>query len=137
MATVTDIKNGLKTRLETISGLRVFNQPLDSVNEFPCAVILNDSITYPLTFGGTQMEGQFRVIFFLDSAITNQACRSLDTYLHPGNSTSVVRAIYGDDSLGGNVDGVVAVSCENIGVRVLPDQNQVVGADFLVRWVKS
>lgn len=135
MAVITDIKNALKTRLETISGLRVFNQPMDSINEFPSAVILNEGITYPLTFGGTSAEGMLRVTFFVDKAITEDACRSLDTYLHPGNTTSVVRALYGDSSLGGTAQ-IVSVSCENIGVRVLPDGNSVVGADFVTRWVR-
>ena len=135
MAVVTDIKNALKTRLETISGLRVFNQPMDSINQFPAAVIQSENINYALTFGGTSAEGVMRVTFFLDKAITEDACRSLDTYLHPGNSTSVVRALYGDSSLGGTAQ-IVAVSAENIGVRVLPDGNAVMGADFLTRWVR-
>ena len=135
MAVITDIKNALKTRLETISGLRVFNQPMDSINEFPSAVILNEGVDYALTFGGTNASGVMRVSFFVDSAVTNQSCRALDTYLHPGNSTSVVRAIYGDSSLGGTAQ-IVAVSAENIGPRELPDGNVVVGADFVTRWVR-
>lgn len=137
MSILTDIKDGLRTRLETISGLRVYNQPMDSVNQFPAAIVLTERVDHSLAFGGTAMQGSHRVIYFSDGAVTEQSIRDMDTLLHPGNSSSVPRAIYGDRTLGGNVDGVVSVSAENIGVRVLPDSNAVVGADFVVRWMRS
>ena len=136
MAIVTDIKNGLKTRLETITGIRVHNQPVDSVQELPACIILTEQIGYPLAFGGNAMEGQLRIVFLVDSAVKEQAVRDLDKYLHPGNGSAVVRAIYGDDSLGTTVDQIVSVSAENIGVRRLND-GDAIGADFVVRWVRS
>ena len=136
MAELTDIKNGLKTRLETITGVRVHNQPVDSVQELPACVILTERIGYPVAFGGNAYEGQFRVVFLVDSAVREQAMRDLDAYLHPGNGSAVVRAIYGDDTLGTNVDQIISVSAENIGLRRLND-GDAVGADFVVRWVKS
>ena len=90
MSVVGDIKSGLKTRLETISGVRVYANPHDAINQFPSAVIFVDSIEYPITFAGTASAGTLRVVFLSDSAVTEQAVRDLDKYLHPSNGSSVM-----------------------------------------------
>ena len=137
MSVVGDIKSGLKTRLETISGVRVYANPHDAINQFPSAVIFVDSIEYPITFAGTASAGTLRVVFLLDSAVTEQAVRDLDKYLHPSNWSSVTRAIYGDGKLGTAVDGVVSVSAENIGVRQLGNGDTAIGADFVVSYLRK
>ena len=137
MSVVGDIKAGLKTRLETISGVRVYANPHDMISQFPAAVIFTDSLQYPITFAGTAMAGTMRVVFLSDSAVTEQAVRDLDKYLHPSNGSSVLRAIYGDGKLGTAVDGVVSVSAENIGVRQLGNGDTAIGADFVVSFLRK
>lgn len=133
-ATLTDIRDGLVTRLQTISGLRVYSSQMDSIQEYPCAVVILDKLDYVIAVGGYSFQGQFRVAMLTDSGITQDAYTQLDAYLDPSGSQSVSAAILGDDTLGGAVDGLIVQTARNF--HRIPDTDLVSG-DILVQFVKQ
>ena len=133
-ATLTDIRDGIVTRLRTISGLRVFSSQMDSINEYPCAVVILEKLDYVIAVGGYSFEGMFRVAMLTDSGIVQDAYTQLDPYLDPAGAQSIQAALYGDSTLGGTVDGIVVQN--NRQVSRVPDSDYVMG-DILVQIVKK
>lgn len=132
-ATISDIRDGLVTRLQTISGLRVYSTQMDSIQEYPCAVVILERLDYVMTVAGHSFEGQFRVAVLVNSVLSQDAYTQLDQYLDAGTS-AVVGAVYGDDTLGGAVDGLVVTPVR----RVYPiPETDLVAADILVTFTKS
>lgn len=132
-----EIKNaraGLKTRLETIAGLRVYAYAPDNVLEFPAAVIAEVAeLDDDMTMTGGDIEAVFRLQLYVRSADTEQAQADLDAYLDPAGSKSIRAAIEGDSTLDGQVDwarreGLEETERIDVGL---------VRADVLVRWYKS
>ena len=133
-ATLTDIRDGLVTRLQTISGLRVYSSHMNSIQEYPCAVVILDTLDYVIAIGGYSFQGQFRVVMLTDSGIVQDAHEQLDPYLDPSGAQSVTAAILADDTLGGTVDGLVVQTTRN--VRRIQDTD-LVAADISVQFVKQ
>ena len=133
-ATLTDIRDGLVDRLATISGLRVYSSQMNSIQEYPCAVVILDTLDYVIAIGGYSFQGQFRVVMLTDSGIVQDAHEQLDPYLDPSGAQSVTAAILADDTLGGTVDGLVVQTTRN--VRRIPDTD-LVAADISVQFVKQ
>lgn len=102
MATVKQIRAGLKTRLETISGLRVFDYRPGSISP-PTAVAARQTTSYDVTLDGLE-DHVFAVTVYVQVGDDRTAQDSIDDYLSPTGTKSVVAAIHGDDTLGGVVD---------------------------------
>ena len=133
---LTDIRDGLKTRLETISGLRVYSSQMDSIQNFPCAVLILDRLDYVITVEGFSFEGTWRVLVLVDAAIRQDAYELMDDYLDPSGARSVEAAVYGDSTLGGYADGVVVRRASGIGP--LPDLGAtIIGATFTVEFLRK
>lgn len=132
--TLTDIRDGLVARLRTISGLRVYSSQMDSISEYPCAVVILERLDYVIAIGNYSFDGLFRVAVLTDSGIVQDAYNQLDPYLDPSGSQSIQAALYGDSTLGGTVDGIVVQS--NRQVRRMPDSDYVMG-DIYVQIVKQ
>ena len=106
-----DLKDGLKTRLETISGLRVYDQPPSSPNEFPCAVIVTGDVDYQLAFAGNTFGVELLVhILLAQAAQPLKAWEDLDNYLNPVGTKSIRATVEGDQTLGGAADWAKVVS---------------------------
>ncbi len=131
-----NIKDGLQTALQTITGLRVFDQSVESVNEFPAAVILNDPIDYEVQLGGDTFSGELRVLLLVAQADALGAWEALDSYLAPLGTSSIKAAIKADPTLGGKVDWAKLRRAENIRMREMWG-GVYVGADFLVQYLKQ
>lgn len=130
------MRDGLVTRLQTISGLTVYRSEVNAVNTFPSAVVRVDRIDYPLSVGGHAFEATFRISVFVDAEPYEKALIDLDPYLASTGTSSIRTAIYGDRNLGTAADGVLVSAAENVGVRRLGDAD-VAGADVLVTVVKT
>jgi hypothetical protein len=109
--------DGLKTRLETISGLRVYapKELPDSVNSFPAALILLGDTNYLQTYTN-DVEVIFRVLLLLTKQNQPSALNKLLDYIEPTGVKSIRAAIDGDTTLGGAADFAVMVSCSGAGV---------------------
>lgn len=111
--TVTQIKEGLQTRLATISGLRAYAQQPDNVNA-PFGWPMLESITYNGAMGGGLIIHTFTVSVVVGRASERTAQNALDGYLSYAGATSVRAAIEGDRTLGGVVQDLIVESASNI-----------------------
>lgn len=113
MATMTELRSGLATRLATISGLRASATIPDNPVP-PQAIVAVDSITYDTAFGRGSDEYTFSVLVIVGRATDRSAQLNLDAYCNPSGTTSIKAAIEKDATLGGK-----AIDC-----RVTTMQNQ-------------
>lgn len=101
MADITAIRNGLKARLETISGLKVYaHMPIKA--EPPAAGINTVTAALQLDFDGNGLY-LFDVWIYAQASDIMVAQTRIDEYLGDGDK-SIRAAIAADQSLGGVVD---------------------------------
>lgn len=134
---IKNLRTGIKTRLETITGLRVYTQPPESVQQFPAAVVLLERTTYHQPFQVKDFNATFRIILLVNKADDTQALDELDKYLTVLGPESVPNAIRGDTTLGGNATWAELRASENVGVRTIEGGTaRYIGADFLIETFK-
>ena len=133
---IKNAKDGLATLLSGISGLKVLDFPVDSVNEFPAAVLLFESRDAVETLGGSSFTGRVQLVLLVSSANTQQAYDTLDQFMDPLASSSIEAAVDADTTWGGNVDDGRLYAIDNVGTRKLWG-GEYVGADFHFRFIKS
>lgn len=97
---ITDIRDGLETRLKTISGLEVLDHSPDGVLVFPLAIIHPPGRRPRQTFSGAHLY-RFEIELRLAGMIPAELWASLDSYMAPTGSLSLEAAIDGDKTLGG------------------------------------
>lgn len=99
------IGSGIKTRLETIPGLKVFapNALPDAINQFPAALILPGETNYNAMFSG-DANYVFRVIILITKQDTPSALGKLLDYIELTGTYSVKAAIETDSTLNGSAD---------------------------------
>jgi len=129
----TSVADGIKTRLETISGLRVYEFPPDAINEYPAAVINRSSEAGYLVTYTAIVEVEQKVTVYVKSADAEERMESLESFLAPTGSSSVKAAIDGDNTLGSVVDWCVLEDAETLDPTDLPG---VSAAEFRLRWSK-
>jgi len=110
---------GIKTRLETISGLTVFapDELPDSINSFPVAVILPGETVYQSAFDA-DTGYNFRVILLMTKQDQPSALESMLDYIEPTGTSSVRAAINGDKTLNSSADTCVVISNSGIGSTI-------------------
>ncbi len=116
MGELTDIRNGLETRLLTISGLQVYDHEPDATTVTPAASIRFEGWTPNVTFGNASGDYQWVITLRLSGAIPQEQWQALDDYINPTGSKSILAAIDGDDKLGNVVDYTVISPGEEIDV---------------------
>jgi len=113
-ATISQVKDGLKARIQTISGLRAFDYQPDQVNP-PFAFPTLDTITYHQTgmsSGGVVMN--FTVTLIVNRAVERTAQDQLDQYMSWDGTQSLRAAIEADRTLGGVCDDLIVTNAENL-----------------------
>lgn len=110
MTTLQALRDGLKARLDTIAGLRVYDTAPGQV-EPPCAVIWVDQVVYATTMGGRSHEVILAVLLLVSAAVERVAQDALDGYMSFDGASSIYAAVEADPDLGGLVDAcqVIAV----------------------------
>jgi hypothetical protein len=112
-ATVNQIKDGLKTALSTIPGMRVYDYQPDQVNPPFCFPILEE-VTYHGAMGAGNIVHQFTVQVVVSRQSERAAQDKLDGYLSYSGTQSVRSAIEADRTLGGIVQDLICTSARNI-----------------------
>jgi hypothetical protein len=130
LASITNIRAGLATRLATISGLRTSSTQPDNPNP-PIAVIIPDNTRYDDTFGRGMDTTTFRIILIVSRAAEKYAQKKLDTYVSTTGSTSIKAAIEGDRTLGGTVFDCRVTEMRNYGQISVGDVTYL-GCEFIV-----
>jgi hypothetical protein len=117
------VRAGLKTNLETISGLRASTVIGAPVNP-PCAVVGQVELRYGLTMGGG-FEGTAKVRVYASKADNAAGQAVLDNFCDPSGAGSIKAAIESDTTAGGSVDALHVTGLDAFGVY------EVAGVDYL------
>jgi hypothetical protein len=128
---LSSLRSGLATRLETISGLRTSAYvPPDPMP--PVAIVVPTGIIFDSTFARGSDEYEFTVLILVGSVDDRVSQSTMDAYCDPSGSGSVKAAIEGDKTLGG-----VAFTCrvrEMRNYQQTPVGDQIyLSAEFVVQ----
>jgi hypothetical protein len=103
MGSISDVRNGLKTRLATISGLSAYALVPMTPN-LPTALVQPRSIDFDTSMTRGSDRLIFDVTLLVADSITELAQSQLDPYLSGSGAQSVKAAIEADQTLGGAAD---------------------------------
>jgi hypothetical protein len=105
------VRDGLKTRLQTIAGLRVFDLVPDVVTP-PSAIVGQLDFTFDLN-NARGLDQANCDIFVIVQRLSERAGQDkLDSYLSGSGIYSIKEAIEGDKTLGGAVNTLRVISAE-------------------------
>ena len=124
-ATVSQVADGLKARLATITGLRTFSYQPEQENP-PFGYPQINSIDYHRAYSGGDVVMNWTVFVVVGRYLDRTAHASLDDYLSYSGTKSVRAAIEADPTLGGVCSTLIVRSGADI---TSLDAN---GAQFLV-----
>jgi hypothetical protein len=108
----SDVRDGLKTRLQTISGLRCYDLIPDQVNP-PTAIVGQLDFTFDIDNARGLDLANVDVIVIVQRFSERAGQNRLDSYLSGSGSTSIKAAIEGDRTLGGACQTLRVTSAES------------------------
>lgn len=118
MASITDLKAGLATRLATISGLRTTTDQPDTITP-PIAIVNLASVNYDVTSMRGLDTYNFVISVIVGRVGERTAQRLLDSYVSSTGSASVKLAVELDRTLGGKCDSLRVSEMRNYGQIVI------------------
>lgn len=107
------VRNGLKNRLSTVSGIRAYDTVPDAINT-PAAIVTVESMEYDRAMGRGLDELTLTIVVLTGTISERTAQNKLDSYISNG-TTSMKAAIEGDKTLGGNAADARVESAQNYG----------------------
>jgi hypothetical protein len=107
----SQVRDGLKTRLETITGLRAYDLIPDTVVP-PCAVVGQLDFSFDIDNARGLDQAQVDVLVIVQRFDERSAQNKLDAYLAGSGATSVKAAIEADRTLGGAVNTLRVTGAE-------------------------
>lgn len=132
MGSLANIRDGLKGRLATISGLRAYDTVPDSI-AIPAAVVgVPESITYDSVFARACDVYIIPIRVYAGRASERTGQDKLDGYLAASGSSSVKAAIEGDVSLNGAAQTVRVTEARNYAVYTVAGV-EYLGVEFIVQ----
>ena len=108
----SDVRDGLKTRLQTISGLRCFDLIPDQVTP-PTAIVGQLDFTFDIDNARGLDLADVDVIVIVQRFSERAGQNRLDSYLSGSGATSIKAAIEGDRTLGGACQTLRVTSAES------------------------
>lgn len=112
-ATVSQVAEGIKTRLSTINGLRTFSFQPEQLNP-PIAFPSLSSIIYHKAFGGGNVQMVFIIRVVVGRYLDRTAHALLDDFLSFSGAKSIRAALEGDTTLGGVASTLVVSSSADV-----------------------
>lgn len=131
MASVSGIRDGLKTRLATIIGLRAHDTAPGQVQP-PAAIVTPGTIQFDSTMARGADDFTFVITLLVSAAVDRTAQDALDAYLAGSGAKSVKAAVEADVSLGGAAHFARVVGVNQYGL-IEYGGVQYLGAEFLVQ----
>ena len=107
----SQVRDGLKTNLQTITGLRAYDLIPDTVVP-PCAVIGQLDFTFDIDNARGLDQAQDDVLVIVQRFSERAGQDKLDAYLAGSGSTSIKAAIESDRTLGGTVNTLRVTGAE-------------------------
>lgn len=130
MALVSELRDGLKANLATISGLRTTDTVPDNPNP-PIAIVLPQSIQYDNAFQRGMNTYTFSVLVIVNRSSERTAQNALDAYVSGTGTRSIKLAIESDKTLGGKAFDVRVSDLRNYGDITIGEINYF-SAEFIV-----
>lgn len=131
MATIAQLRTGILTRLQAISGLRSVPHSPDRVS-VPAAAVELTSIEFGATYGVNAVDvHQFTIRVYASRADDKSGQDRLDTFINPAGATSVKQALDTDQTLGGLAQTLRVTGVDNYGVYEV-GTTPYYGAEFAV-----
>jgi len=130
MALVSELRDGLKANLATVTGLRTSDTVPDNPSP-PIAIVLPQSISYDDAFGRGMQTYSFAVLVIVNRVSERSAQNSLDAYISSTGSSSIKLAIERDKTLNGKAFDVRVTDVRNYGDTVIGEINYL-SAEFVV-----
>jgi hypothetical protein len=107
----SQVRDGLKTRLQTITGLRAYDLIPDTVVP-PCAIVGQLDFTFDIDNARGLDQAQVDVLVIVQRFSERAGQDKLDAYLAGSGASSIKTAIEGDRTLGGTVNTLRVTGAE-------------------------
>lgn len=131
MASLSSIRDGIKTNLANISSLIVFGYVPDSI-EPPTAVVgVVDNIEYDSTMARGADTYNIPVFLYVSRVDAEDSQDTLDAYLASTGASSVKAQVESDITLGGQAQSVRVVEADNYGVYTINNIDYL-GVEFMI-----
>tara|TARA_R110000744_G_scaffold48848_1_gene106403 strand:- start:2 stop:412 length:411 start_codon:yes stop_codon:yes gene_type:complete len=132
MATFSAIRDGLKTRLVTISGLTAYDYVPDFIDPPIALVAPLNSLNYDATMARGADTYNIPIVLYIARIDAQTAQEGVDAYLASTGSTSIKAAIEGDPTLGGAAMSVRVISATDYGEYEVTQGTSFLGVTFNV-----
>lgn len=130
MASITELRAGIKTNLATINGLRVSDYQPDSINP-PVAIVFPVSLNYDETFHRGMQTYTFAVQVIVGRVSERTGQSTIDSYCSSTGSNSIKLAIESDKTLAGKAFDLRVTDMRNYGELLVGEVNYL-SAEFVV-----
>jgi len=108
----SQVRDALKTRLQTISGLRVYEVIPEPVTP-PCAIVGQLDFTFDIDNARGLDQANVDIYVIVQRFSERAGQDKLDSYLAGSGATSIKAAIEGDRTLGGTVSTLRVIGAES------------------------
>lgn len=105
--------DGLQTRLETLTGVRVYRRPVEDPADLDALVIIPERIEGPwLGLGAPKPKFLVRVLLIVKATDMVEGMAAIEPYLEASGAQSILGALHGDYTLGGGAEWAVLRDAE-------------------------
>lgn len=130
MASVSELRDGLKANLATITGLRTADTVPDNPNP-PIAIVMPQGVTFDNAFARGMNTYSFAVLVVVNRVSERTAQNSLDAYVSSTGNSSIKLALESDKTLNGKAFDLRVTEMRNYGEIVIGEINYL-SAEFTV-----
>jgi len=133
MATLSEIRDGLKTTVGNISGIRCYDTVPDNAINFPVAIFIPNAIEFDLAMQrGTDLY-TFDMLVAVQRADSRTAQDKLDAFVTGSGSSSIRQIIYNNKTLGLSDTDARVVNMSNYAADVNLNGVDGVGANLEIQ----
>ena len=130
MASISELRAGIKTNLATISGLRVSDFQPDNINP-PVAIVFPIGVNYDETFQRGMQTYTFSVQVIVGRVSERSGQNSIDAYISSTGTNSIKLAIESNKTLSGKAFDLRVTDMRNYGELTVGEVNYL-SAEFVV-----
>jgi hypothetical protein len=130
MASISELRAGIKTNLATIAGLRVSDYQPDNINP-PVAIVFPISVDYDDTFQRGMQTYTFSVQIIVGRVSERTGQNAIDAYISSTGANSIKLAIESNKTLGGKAFDTRVTDMRNYGELLVGEVNYL-SAEFVV-----
>ena len=132
MATMAQIRDGLKTTISNISGLRVYDTVPDQAINFPVCLFIPTAIEFDLAMGRGTDRYEFELTVAVQRSDSRTAQDKLDAFVTGSGSSSIRQIIFNNRTLGLSDTDARVVEMNNYAADVSLNGIDAVGANLTI-----